>query len=546
MESVLTSQTLWEGYDPAAEQLDIDPIKQTEKGGIVTKTLYFTGRTLSSGAKTRVFGTVCFKKSAENKPAVLVVSNYTRPIEMEVLSDLASRGFVAMSVDLAGKRAKGLHTIYPEEILYCNNDNALSMFEISETARETKLYEYTVSCRRAITYLLNEEHVSQVSVLTEGRGVYVGIIVLGVETRVKNGAILFGNLYRCFPVLSKDENVLDAGKDELERHIAYDTRRQQWTLGLAPQTYAQQIKVPVYVINSANSPFVDIVQTSKTMLRLNSDSRLLILPTSMDYIPKRYTDGVLTWLNGYEPSPRAEIKSFRNDSGDYCISVKTDKPLSQTSLWYCTDADSRAKHWTKATLTQSNDCYVAKLNLYEKECNIASFATFNGNVAESTLVLTERVSAVNVTKALNIIFSGTGKQTLVPLVDDGRWWNVDLEPQFDKGYLNILGAKGRVLATFAINDKSIRINQSFTVVFDVCCNVRQQIKLVAVTKFGDANLQYSQYVQLAGNGKWEHITFDKVNFHREGDGKQLLDSEKVEMLAIVADNEFLVNNIFLV
>ncbi len=546
MESVLTSQTLWEGYDPAAEQLDIDPIKQTEKGGIVTKTLYFTGRTLSSGAKTRVFGTVCFKKSAENKPAVLVVSNYTRPIEMEVLSDLASRGFVAMSVDLAGKRAKGLHTIYPEEILYCNNDNALSMFEISETARETKLYEYTVSCRRAITYLLNEEHVSQVSVLTEGRGVYVGIIVLGVETRVKNGAILFGNLYRNFPVLSKDENVLDAGKDELERHIAYDTRRQQWTLGLAPQTYAQQIKVPVYVINSANSPFVDIVQTSKTMLRLNSDSRLLILPTSMDYIPKRYTDGVLTWLNGYEPSPRAEIKSFRNDSGDYCISVKTDKPLSQTSLWYCTDADSRAKHWTKATLTQSNDCYVAKLNLYEKECNIASFATFNGNVAESTLVLTERVSAVNVTKALNIIFSGTGKQTLVPLVDDGRWWNVDLEPQFDKGYLNILGAKGRVLATFAINDKSIRINQSFTVVFDVCCNVRQQIKLVAVTKFGDANLQYSQYVQLAGNGKWEHITFDKVNFHREGDGKQLLDSEKVEMLAIVADNEFLVNNIFLV
>lgn len=546
MESVLTSQTLWENFDPAAEELDIDPIKQTEKGGITTKTLYFTGRTLPSGAKTRVFGTLCYKKSAEDKPAVLLVSNYTKPIEMEVLKDLASRGFVAMGVDLAGKRPKGLHTIYPEEILYCNKDYARTMFEISETARETKLYEYTVCCRRAITYLLNEEHVSQVSVLTEGRGVFVGIIVLGVETRVKNGAILFGNLYRNFPVLDKDENVLDAGKDELERHIAYDTRRQQWTLGLAPQTYAQQINVPVYVVNSANSPFVDIVQTSKTMLRINADSRLLILPTSMDYIPKRYTDGVLTWLHGYQPKPKSEIKSFRNQSGDYCVMVKTDRPLNKTSLWYCTDADSRAKHWTKATLTESDDGYVSKLNLYEKECNVACFATFDDDVSTSTLLHTERVVAYNITKALNIIFSGTGKQTLVPLVTDGAWWNVNLEPQFDKGYLNIVGAVGKVLATFAINDKSIRINQAFTVVLDVCSSVRQQLQLVAVTGFGGKNLQYSQYIQLVGNGKWEHVTFDKTNFHRTDDGKQLPDSEKVEMLVILADNAFLVNNIFLV
>ncbi len=546
MESVLTSQTLWENFDPAAEQLDIDPIKKTEQGNIVTKTLYFTGRTLSSGAKTRVFGTVCYKKTAEKKPAVLVISNYSQPIELNVLRDIASHGFVAMSVDLAGRRPKGLHTIYPEEIIYCNKIYAHTMFEISETARETKLYEYTVSCRRAITYLLNEEHVSQVSVLTAGQGAYVGIIVLGVENRVKNGAVLFGNLYRNFPMLDKDENVLDAGKDELERHIAYDTRRQQWTLGLAPQTYAQQIKVPVYVVNSANSPFVDVVQTSKTMLRLNADCRLLILPTCMDYLPKRYADGVLTWLHGYQPKPRSEIKSFRNQNGDYCISVNADRPLNKTSLWYCTDADSRAKHWTKATLTQAENGYVAKLNLYEKDCYVACFVTFDDDVSTSTLLFTEKVSAVNVTKALNIIFSGTGKQTLVPLVTDGAWWNVDLEPQLDKGYLNIVGAKGKALATFAINDKSIRINQSFTVVFDVCSNVRQQLALVAVTRFGEKNSQYSQYIQLIGNGKWEHVTFDKINFHRTVDGKQLLDSEKVEMLVILADTEILVNNIFLV
>lgn len=542
----MTSQTLWEGFDPASEDLDIDPIKQSEQGGLIVKTMYFTGRTMPNGIKTRVFGTMCYKKSAEDKPAVLVVGDYSQPIDVSVLKDIASRGFVAMSVDLAGKCASGLHTVYPEEMLYCNNENSLPMFEISETARETKLYEYTVCCRRAITYLLKEERVAQVSVLTSGKGAYVGIIVLGVENRVVNGAVLFGNLYCNYPVIDRDENVLDAGKDELERHIAYDTRRQQWTLGLAPQTYAQQIKVPVYVINSANSPFADIVQTSKTMMRLNADSRLLILPTSMDYLPRRYVDGVLEWLNGCKAQPKSEIKSFVNDDGDFCVSVKTTHPLGKTSLWYCTDADSRAKYWTKATLTQGENGYVAKLNLYEKECNVAAFATFDGDVSTSTLLLTEKVVANNITKALNIIFSGTGKQTLVPLVDNGKWWNVDLEPQLDKGFLNIIGAKGRALATFAINDKSIRINQSFTVVFDVSSSVKQQIKIVAITNFGDKNCVYSQSSQLVGNGKWEHVTFDKINFHRDVDGKQLLDSEKVDMLVIYADNEFLVNNIFLV
>lgn len=541
----MTSQTLWENFDPTAEQLDIDLIKQAHKDGVVTKQLYFTGRTVQHG-KTRVYGTVCYPTNGTNHSAVLLVGSYSKTIEIDALHDLAKRGFVAMSVDLAGTREKGLHTLYPEELDYCNQVNAVPIFTIADTARETKLYEYAVCCRRAITYLLDVEHVPQVSVLTVGKGVYVGIIVLGVDARVKNGAILFGNLYRNYPVLDQDENMLDAGKDELERHIAYDTLRQQWTMGLAPQTYAQQIKVPVYVVNSANSPFVDVMQTSKTMLRVNGDSRLLVLPTSMDYLPSRYTDSVTHWLKGYLPKPRSEIRSFRNQSGDYCILVKTDCPLAKTSLWYCTDFESRAKHWTKATLVSSEEGYIAKLNLYEKECNIAAFAVFDEDVAESTMLLAEKVTANNVIKALNIIFSGTGKQTLVPLVADGAWWNVNLEPHLDKGYLGILGAKGRTLATFAINDKSIRINPAFTVVFDACSHVRQQVKLLAITKFGEENLIYSQSVQLIGNGKWEHVTFDKVNFHRDSDGKQLLDSEKVDMLIIHADEEILVNNIFLV
>ena len=543
--NVFTSQTLWEGFDPGLEQLDTVIVKQIETNGIVSKDLYFTGRAVEHG-QTRVFATVCHKGTSKDKPAVLVIGGFDKRIEEDVLLDLASRGFVAMSIDFAGRREVGLYTIYPDELEYCNLDAAKSMFEINQTARETKMYEYVLNCRRAITYLLQEEHVKSVSVLSSINGVFVGIMVLGVDDRVKNGALLFGNIFRNFPEPNSDEKRLKMDDDDFDKHLAYEMEKQMWTLGLAPQAYALQIKVPVYIVNSANSPYVDIAQTSKTFFRLNGESRLLILPTCMDCLPTRYTNDVVHWLKGYEAKPKSEISSFVDEKGDYCVRVKTTRPINKTSVWYCTSAEGMARYWTKATLTQSDNGYVAKLNLYEKQCTVASFALFDDDVSVSTPLLIESITANNPKKASNIIFTGTGKQNLITLAPGKAWWNQDVETKLAPGYLNLIGAKGTSLATFAINDKSIRIDPAFTLGFDVCSNVRQQIKLTAVCKFGHWIQRYSQTAEVFGTGKWERVTFDKCNFRRDTDGRQLTESEKVDLLTISADSEFIVNNIFLV
>ena len=538
MDSVLNSQTLWEGFDPSVEQLDTVVLNQTKAKGITTKAVYFTGRVLQNGTMSRVYAQICYKDTCENKPAVLVVGNYSHSMDEQALNDLAANGFVAMSIDFAGRRDVGLHTLYPEELDYCNVDVARTIFEIPQTPRETKLFEYALNCRRAITYLQEVEKVASVSVLTAGKGVYVGIIVLGIDSRVKNGAILFGNLNRAYPDPTAEE------KADLERNVAYDARRQVWTLGLAPQTYALQIKVPVYVVNSANSPYVDIVQASKMFLRVNSDSRFLILPNTIDYLPSSYVNGVMRWLNGEEAPAKSEIKSFF-DGSDYCLRVITAHPLEKTSLWYCTN-DGVAKHWTKATLKESDNGYVAKLNLYEKECKVTAFALFDGDISVSTTIFSEKVTALNVKKAANIIFSGTGKQMLIPLSTDGQWWNLNLEQKLTKGYLGIMGAQGKALATFAINDKSIHLDSSFTVCFDVCSKQCQKVQVIAVCKFGADNESYTQSQDILGNGTWERVNFDRANFHNVKDGKQIPEEKKVEMLVISADSDIIVNNIFLV
>ena len=544
MQDILTSQTLWENFDPNAEQLDIDVIKTTKQGSIITKHLYFTGRKASYGP-TRVFANVCYKGTANGKPAILVVGSYSKPINLEQLHDLANRGYVAMAIDFAGSRDKGLFTLYPLSINYCNDAIAPSMFEITDTARETKIYEYATNACRAITYLLQEEKVSEVSVLTVGKGVYVGIIVLGVDKRVSRGVILFGNLFRNYPDPS-DKEKIGMDDDDLSRHIEYDVKRQIWTLGLAPQTYALQIKVPLYIITSANSEHVDVSVISKMLHRVNNQSMLLILPTCMDYLTKKYCDGIIDWIKNGGTMPNTEIKSFFDESGDYCLKVTTPYPLNKTSVWYCTNADGHSKHWTKANLVEKDGCFYAKVNLFEKVCNFAAFALMDDKVPTSTILFEEKVTAINVKKANNIIFSGNANQALIPVCRDGNWWNVDLEPKLAKGYLNIVGSQGKALATFAISDKSIRINPSFTVGFDVCCNVKQKLSIIAVCKFGEQNEEYSQSTIVAGTGKWERVTFDKTNFHRTIDSKPLTVNDNVDVLVVYADNEFIVNNIFLV
>lgn len=545
MENILTSQTLWETFDPNAEQLESDTIKTWQQNGVTVKNMYFTGRTFDNG-QTRVFGTVCYCRSSENKPAVLVIGDFDKQVDVKLLIDLAKRGFVAMAVDLFGRKELGLYTLFSEQLDYCNSDKNVSIFEIAETAHDTKLYEFTVCCRRAITYLLTEENVSEISVLAQGSGTYVGIIALGSDSRIARGVLLFGNLYKNFPAPQQDAIFGSDDDEDLHKHIAYDAKRQMWTLGLAPQTYVSQIQVPLYIVNSANSEYVDIVETSRTFIRANADSRLLILPTGMDYLNKQYTHSVVRWLGGQQVDKPSEIKTFTDPDGDLCLSVATDKPLSKVSVWYCADNVGHARHWNKAVLSGKNGEYSAKAIMYAPKSTLLAFALFDGDIATSSCLLEQKVVAANVKKSNNIIFSGNLNQTLVPASVNGDWWDVDLQPTLDKGYLGIVGAKGKALATFAVSDKSIRINPSFTVGFDICCNVRQQLTIVAVCNFGEANDKYIQTAPVAGSGKWERLTFDKENFHRTMDGKQLSVGERVDMLLVYADNEFIINNIFLV
>ena len=100
---ILTTQALWENYNPAEEPLEANVFKTVEKDGLVTKQLYFTGRTVNNDVKTRVYAVVCHKNTHSVKQGVLLIGDYRKPINLGDLEELAKQGFVAMAIDFAGR-----------------------------------------------------------------------------------------------------------------------------------------------------------------------------------------------------------------------------------------------------------------------------------------------------------------------------------------------------------------------------------------------------------------------------------------------------------
>ena len=545
---ILNSQSLWENYDPTAEPLEVNVFKTVERDGLVIKHLYFTGRSVNETQKTRVYGVVCHKNTPHAKQAVLYVSDYKEPIQFAELEQFARSGFVAMAIDFAGRSDNGMYTAYPDCLNYCNAKDAPDMFEIATTAKETKMYEYALNCRRAITYLSMQEKIKGVSVVTMGRGSYVGVIAMGIEKRLTNGVVLFGALSTKYPVADDGNEVDTTDTESLKRHLEYDIRRQSWTLGLAPQTYAMQIKIPVYVVNSANSNFVDIEQVNKTNARMNRDCRFLTIPNALDYVSDKYFDSVVRWLKGAQVPIPQSLTATTDANGEYCIRVSTSSSINKTTVWYCSNAKGRAKYWRSARLSRDGECYLAKLDLYDKENSIIAFCLSDREVATSTPLYYDNVSVARPKIVNKNIFSGYGgTQYLIRLDPMGRAVNVELEQQLAEGYLGITGAKGKALATFAISDATLCKNASLTLGLDICGNVKQKMTVLAVCDFGTPEAeQFSQTLQLDGSGKWQRITIERENFRRVSDGKQIADGDIIDMIVMCADDEFIANNIFLV
>ena len=544
MEKVLTSKALWQDFDPQSEPLESDVLKIEENDGITTKTVYFTGRTVEDG-KTRVLAKICYNSARKSSNALLLIDNYKKPIKDEELRYWAQNGFTTMAIDFGGRSSSGISTLYPPSLDYCNGDVAQGYFYVGTSAKQTKIYEYALNCMRAVTYLLQEEKAKKISVLTVKKGSAVGIIVLGTDTRLTNGAVVFGSLSRAYA--AGDLNALNAlNNDKLSEQIANEEKRQIWEAGIAPQSYAMQITVPVYLVIAANSTHVSAYNSNKMYYRMNDDCRIHMIPLSIDYMTDENLQSVVNFFKGKNPPKNIEIEQITTEQGDNFLKVNSPLPTSKLEVWYSRTPERRCRNWVQAKLKNTPDGCIAELDAYAPKCKMIAYAIAKGAVDISTTFCDVEINNPSFVKSPNrSVFIGEKVGHMIPFVAGSAYHGSEQQVEFAKGYLDIVGAKGTSLASFALNDPCVNRPEIFTISFDVCCSVAQPLSVRIVSDFRSNHEVYQQTVQLLGDGKWQRITLDGVGFKKVG-GRQIDDQEDVKMLHFEARSEFIINNVFIV
>jgi hypothetical protein len=546
MDRIKTPKMLWEGFDPEALPLDVSEMATVSAGDLVEKSLYFTGETVGAGC-TRVFAKVVAKATTTSKPALIIVGRPDKPISDSELRYWAGLGYVALGIDYRGFCEYGRYTIYPQALSYCNYTD--DDFAVYGDAADTKWYHYAVSTMRAVTYLKSAFRITKVNILTVGKGSYIGLMAMAIDRRIDKGSIVFGNLN------IRPEGYADLAKETnaaaMEEVVASNENLDIWLLGVAPQSYVPLIEAPLYVIAAGNSFEVDVKTLSATYVRTNDDSRLLILPDAFDYLSNNITAGISKWFKGAAVADDIEIEEGGVDPSNGALRIKLTASLAKDDtleLWYCTNGDNVGKNWQMATLTEVGGEFFADIDLFQEDSTVLLVGVKQSAVSVSSAILTVdtagRKFATKTPTAL--LYNGETNFKFVPMSVSDEWHGVELQLATAKGYLGIRGTKGRAFATFALTDSSVLHEGKDTISFDVQCCERQTMNVYHVVNMGKTNDVFAAKVTLAGDGKWQKITLDHSEFKNVAGGYSLDKQAKVDICEFVADQKFIINNIYIV
>ncbi len=535
--SITTSIELWQGWD-SETPLDTNVLCTQHIGDTTVARLYFTGRS-QHDCCSRVYGVVM--KTSQARHALLVVNSPDRAVDEAELSFWADKGYIAMGIDYAGNSNIRRHTIYPHCMQYANYHMSDNRYMGEDDIG--KWYEYSYNTMRAVGYLLSSG-ATKVSILSYGEGSRIATIALATDDRIDNGAILFGSLHEHIEYCDSELDI-DSDSAQLQQVLVANEQLQRYELLYSPQSYVQHIKSPIYMLASGNSLYTDVLRLSDSYYRTNDNSCLMVLPDTLDYCHNGILDGVAQWLDN---TVVQEIElSHTSTDGVLTISTNTQLPLDKLQLWYCRNGNDNGKHWNRTTLSlDDGGNYSAVVPLCRSDSKLLALVTYHGDIAVSSAILTVDIDdSYTLEHAIPVLYRGGTPFRFVSVSAAGEWHGMSNGITQTVGYLDIAGAKGSILLTFAGNDGSVQMGESDTIALDVCSDIRQQFHVMLIQDYGSRNIRYIANSQLVGDGKWQKIVLEPSDF-RSSNGQAMSKDIHTDCMVFYADDLFIINNICMI
>lgn len=557
--AILTPTALWKDFS-IEEQINVEVVSEKKDGDVIFTYFYFNGRKVKDGV-VNIYGVIA--KSVQQSvamPAILTVGDFEGNIDEKVMSDLANRGYVAMAIDLEGRKdGKENFTKYPESIGYANYEIVKdNLCDIAKDVRHSCWYEWTCVVKYAIAYLKSLPEITKIGGFGIGQGATALWEVAGSDNSLDCAVFALNTGWMAYRGTQKFGSVIEPQfNDSVYKFVA----------GVEPQTYALHVGCPTLVLSSTNSKLYDVDRAYDTVDKISKDVYKAI-HYSIGYrervsgegyqVATVFMDNCLVKGNGGADLPKETDIKCEIVDGKIKVTVVCDpKNLTELALYSSEEiTDSKLRSYEKTTnYEKCDEGYVFYHTPYQRSGTAIFFAqaTYKNGFAMGSKVIAKKFSdsEIGFSHKVNVIYSSrndNAESIFAPsYVDTDRYVSVNVTKDEDvklkKGPVGISGVYSPLgLTTFKVNAFKDKPQDDALLMFDVYTKENTTLTVKLVSDFYGARTEYIAYVNVLGGEIWQNVKLELIKF-KTVDGMGLKSYKKIEAVQFVVDDkEYLVNN----
>jgi len=375
---------LWEDYDPRAESLKVQLVRQWEEGGIVIRYLrYYIGTFKSKPAWMAAF--YAFPKNAKNLPGVLHMHGGGQRANLTLVKFHASQGYGALSVNWGGKPMEGAKpgeantdwgAVDPTQNNVQGYFNVLpgeKFLDAQESPRNCNWFLITLGCRRGLTFLEQQPEVDgkRLGIRGHSMGGNLTMYVAGSDPRVKVASpSVGGSGYRTYSRYGLLPQI---------RKVKGDLELFRRTMGY--QFYAPRITAPLLHLGASNDFHgqMDATYATGAKVKQSVPQRFVFAPHfNHRFYPEQQVSRIL-WLDQHlkggvrlPETPVSELKL--KPIPMLRVTPSKGLPVNRVDIYYSVDPDSRSRFWRDAEAKRDGRSWEAQLPVMDLKRPLFVFA----------------------------------------------------------------------------------------------------------------------------------------------------------------------------
>ena len=391
-----TLEELWAGFDPRADSIEEQIVKEWEEDGVYVSIVRYCIGTFK-GEKSWMAAYYARPLKGENLPGLVQVHGGGQAASREKVIVDAKRGYACISINWGGNRFYKEEDLGPDAQTYWGNIDGSQQkiqkdIDPVESLRNDKYFVRTLAARRALTFLENREEVDPEKLGMYGfsMGGNITIRVAGIDDRVKVAAPM------CATPIDKVEGTFDY---IMEGRMPYETG----------------ITCPIIYPTAANDFYGHIEDIDWLISRMPSKQFAMVREPHFSHKGTvNYGQGMPLWFDAHlkedfkYPANPTLTMDVSGESARPTVKIKVDDslPVEMVDIYYTRDGmengfrDVRFRFWEFSAAVKNGDSYEAGVDIYGTDKPLWIYANVHYKLPENVANRSDRKIPNLVTSSL--------------------------------------------------------------------------------------------------------------------------------------------------